>query len=223
MALLVNAGASSADTNTAVTSAIDTTGATLLVVATIWLTNAGPPTITDSKSNVWGVGLTEQHVVDGLDSRVKLFYVWNPVVGSGHTFTSTLNSSFPAIAVLAFSGTSILADPFGAENGTVQTGANVLTIQAGPVTGRQVVVTAVSNIAAISSYSIDSGFTITDQAALVGGTSTGYGMAYKVSAIGSQDPTWTHTVPSLRAAVIASFGTITSSPSHFLNLLGCGT
>lgn len=207
--LVAHAGATSVNGSSAITGAIDTTPATLLVMFAGWLEAfIVPPatvTIADSEFNTWHP-LTLRSVTDGQGSRIRLYYAWNPIVSPGHTFTVTSGAStFPTVAVQAFEGPSILANPFVQENGTFQTGANVLTIPSGEVSGGALVVVAPTNIAGISAYSIDSGFTISDQHALVPGASTGYAAAYKLNAVGPENPIWTHTVVGLRATTIAAF------------------
>jgi hypothetical protein len=111
--------ASSADgVNAGPTPAINTTGATLLVAATAYTVSL---TLSDSKSNVW-TALTEQNNT----VRTRFYYVINPIVGSGHTFTGV--GTVPNIVVFAYSGTT---PTFIAETGANSSGT---TIQPGALT-----------------------------------------------------------------------------------------
>ena len=84
------------------TSAIDTTGASLLVLWTAYA-HGDTPIVSDSKGNSFSP-LTEWVS----DSPNFLFFLCaNPVVGSGHTFTLDAGSgSTPSLGVMAFSGLS---------------------------------------------------------------------------------------------------------------------
>src|SRR4051812_10619033 len=62
--------------------AIDTSGANFLVASVSFLVG-GTPVLSDSKGNTW----TARTTVNGGTSAIKEFYVTNPTVGSGHTFT----------------------------------------------------------------------------------------------------------------------------------------
>ncbi len=111
--LLVNhVGAGGPGTNVT-TAAIDTTGATFLVVAVSNLTSVAAAAISDSKSNTW-VPLTAYALAS--HSRAQLIYCVTPTVGSGHTFTAT-TVGFPSIVAMAFVGVAATS-PFDVENGT---------------------------------------------------------------------------------------------------------
>src|ERR1035437_2021255 len=83
------------------TSAIDTTGATLLVIETYSI--FGPGAVSDSKGNIW----TDSAQVGAHNTGAHVFSCNLPcTVGSGHTFTQAANGSgYPeGIIVLAFTG-----------------------------------------------------------------------------------------------------------------------
>ena len=86
--LIAHAIVGSSTGNNATTSAIDTTGATLLVALIV--TDTGGGTMSDSKGNTW-TALTAHS--GGTTVTGQLFYVSNPTVGSGHTFTPTISSA----------------------------------------------------------------------------------------------------------------------------------
>ena len=82
----------------ATSSAIDTSGASLIVVATISYSSFS---ISDSKSNTWLTATSHKYTID-TNFVVRLLYAQSPItVGSGHTFTVTSTST--AFAVACFS------------------------------------------------------------------------------------------------------------------------
>ncbi len=200
------AGALSSNNNGVTTAGINTTGANLIVVGVAaYGGGTFPGTLTDSLSNTWTI-LTPQN--SGGSNYAVLYYCYAPTVGSGQTFTYTSSFSFPSIGVAAFSGA--IASPFDQQNGAVA--ASGLTIQPGSVTpsvNNEVVLTVFSDGASGVSFSIDSGFTITDQLQkLNNGTNNqeGLGLAYIIqTTAGATNPTWTAGGSSTMAATIATF------------------
>lgn len=95
------------------TAAIDTTGATLLVVSLATYVGFGTPVLTDSKGNTW-IGLTAQAAGS---TGERLWYCLSPVVGTGHTFSVSGSNVFPAIFVYAFSGVASYQTESGATGG----------------------------------------------------------------------------------------------------------
>jgi hypothetical protein len=161
------------------TSAINTTGASLLVVAVDCI--FGGSTVSDSKGNTW-VGLTG-HTGLALPT-CRFYYVKNPTVGTGHTFTATGgNMSF---AVLAYSSTDTSANADGDTGGD----ANAATIQPGSITPGQddsVVIAALGSLG--TGHSIDSGFTIVEDIESAQG---GIAIAYLIqTAAAAVNPQWT--------------------------------
>jgi hypothetical protein len=200
MSLIAHTSAGSAGGNTITTSAIDTTGATLIVVC-VSETSGVINTPTDSKSNTY-TPLTNRDT--GASVAVRLFYCENPTAGSGHTFSYTHNSAFPAIAVQAHGGT-LTASSLNTETGA--TGAAVTSIQPGsisPAAASDLFVTGLS-FGASRVVSIDSSFTISDQVDyLSAGGNFGIGMAYKSSGT-AENPTWSWTPALSPAVAMASF------------------
>lgn len=186
---------------------VDTTGADLIVVQVIWSLGGGTaiePTLSDNKSNTW-TPLTVQQVANGVCGRI--LYCQAPTVGSGHTFT--LGGSpiaVPALYMAAFSGST--ASPADQQNGT-HTTSSITSVQPGSITPSQdncLVVTGLG-MAGTSGPAVDSGFTITDSAALAGGVNYGAGLAYLVQGSAAAiNPTWSWTGASTQTiATIASF------------------
>ncbi len=187
--------------NSVTTSAIDTTGATLLVVSiTGAINDIHLPS--DSKSNTW-TGLSIATAPGGVSN--KLFYAENPIVGSGHTFDFSVAGTYPSIEVLAFSGaatTSVFdVDSWNSSNTSP-------TISVGPVTpsgNGYIIVSGLYDDSATVAPSIDSGFTVSDSIAQNGGNSYGSAAAYLIQGTAaSVTPTWTKN-NGISAATLAVF------------------
>lgn len=89
---------SNSTTQGTTSSAINSTGASLIVVALH--SDGSTPTISDSKGNSY----SQVFGVTAGGERCALYYAANPVVGTGHTVTATGASDFSLITVAAFSG-----------------------------------------------------------------------------------------------------------------------
>jgi hypothetical protein len=200
IALVVSVSAASTNGNAVTTSAIDTTGANLLVL--LLGEYASGTTPSDSKSNNW----TALNTYTGGVTLSRLWYVKNPTVGSGHTFTGGKSTNYPAIAVLAFSGADTSA-PFDVQNGISQ-GSNVTSQATGSITpgsDGEVVVAGGSWQADTSAASVDSGMTLQEIKYHTSNSEAAF-IAYKVQGTAAAiNPTfsWTTSVPV--ALSIASF------------------
>jgi hypothetical protein len=192
-----NATASAAAGGTATTSAIDTTGSTLMVmVVANYGVDSSTATIVDSKSNTW-TALT--NYVNG-NSNVAIFYAQNPTVGSGHTFSCT--GGYCTIFVSGWSGTATTS-VFDVQNGASTSGAS---LQTGSVTPSQADSLIISGFGDNdnTALSIDSGFTKINQQRN-NSSSTGAD-AYLIQTTASAvNPTWTASGTVARAAAIAVF------------------
>jgi len=199
--LVVNTGKSgSVDSTT--TDAIDTTGANLIVIGIGWYTGTTANTVlSDSKSNTW-TALTAVSATS--NSKIRLFYCFNPTVGSGHTFTSAGTATYAAVLVQAFSGS--VASPFDQENGAAGDGnVTAITGSVTPSENNELLVTAVGCLEDGSSYTANSGFTITDQVPK-GGTTVAGAMAYKIqTTLAAANVTWNWTGTSNSSSAIATF------------------
>ncbi len=191
-ALVAHALGVSADGgNTATTSAINTTGANLLIAVTVGAGGGGcGGTVTDSKSNSPWIQRTF-YGAGGLGACIN--YVANPSsVGSGHTFTTSASSSFPAIFALAFSGMDT-SSPYDTENGNV--GGIATTCQTGTVTpanAGSVIIASLFDQLATQDPTIDGGFTISDFTDTVSSQSYAGAAAYLIQgAAAAANPTWT--------------------------------
>jgi hypothetical protein len=209
--------------NGGTTDAIDTTGATLLVMVLSAINAVGlGSTPTDSKGNTW---TPRTGYSSGGNGAVKTFYVENPIVGSGHTFTYSRASSFPVIMVLAFNGT-VLTSVYDVENGAGQVGGT--TLQTGSVTpseNNEVLIAGTGIEGTGRTATINSSFTITDGIAGDGATRMGGYAAYLIQTTATAvNPTWTYSGAVTRvAANIATFkaAAVAATPKK-LSALGVG-
>jgi len=184
----------------ATTAAIDTTGANLLVIFVSHVLSEG--TVSDNKGNIWKVAGEYGY---SANQHAALFYCLNPVVGIGHTFSFSANGTYPCIFVAAFGGVSNKM-PFDFSTGVDSTGStsSVATGSMIPDQDFSLIITGISNNK--STFSIDSGFTITDQIAANAGVNVGGAMAWFIQGIGaSVNPTWSWSGPGASGAIIAAF------------------
>ncbi len=201
MAITIGAHTGAHGQNTFSTGTIDTTGASLLVLNLGYLDSSGP-VISDSKSNTW-TALTENTITGNTAQR--MFYVQNPIVGTGHTFTATGSNIQAALSVCAVNGTltaSVLDQ-------TAYSGpTSAATINAGsvtPGTANQVIFSGLGVGNVLVTLSIDSGYTITDTIG-VGSFDWIGSLAYKIQTTAlATDPTWTSDATSYMAATNATF------------------
>ncbi len=204
--------AGSTDSHAVTSSAIDTTGATLIVVNVSTYAGATAAVLSDSKSNTWSA-LT---VKASTGTRSRLFYCAHPTVGTAHTFTLSTGSSYPTIAVAAFSGAD--TNPFDQESGAF-TNSPVTTLQPGsltPTDDRYLVVAGVTHTG--TAATIDSGFTASTVDYLDSFHFAG-GIAYKIQTTAAAvNPAWTWTTASEAATVMATFSPYVL-PSNTINAI----
>jgi hypothetical protein len=192
------------NSTTVTTDAIDTTGASLLVVATSSYYLGPGLTVTDSKSNTW-TALTEY--TSNTEARVKMYYCVSPgSVGSGHTFTFSGSSIYGTLAVLALSGAGAIdAGEVGASN------ASSATLQPGTITPSQsgcICITAVAFNTGSATLTIDSPFSkiASGYADYSGSVNEGLGLAYDIQTTATaRNPTWTAAGAVDIAATMAVF------------------
>lgn len=203
-------GASNSET----TGAINTTGASLLVIGISPYQGGSGTTVFDSMSNTWTPLSTYN---DGTEIT-QLFYAANPVVGAGHTFSVSGSGIFCPICVAAFAGVA-LSSPFDVQNGNT---SGTQTGSVTPTVGGALLIAAVGCTGNPSA--IDSGFTVLDIVNYVGGQSIGLGLAYLIqTGAAAENPTWTVGGFSSASAAIATFKPAAApAPSHLFGLLGTG-
>ena len=184
--------------NGGTTVAINTTGASLIVVSVSWFGN--PVTFTDSAANTW-TALTTQ--AGGGPQSNRLYYKISPTTSATHTFTVTGTGIYCVIGVVAFSGTPVT---FLSQNGAPNLGV-VTSFQPGAVSPANVsgalFVTGL-NCGTGTAISVDSGFTAS--AVSAGANNDGGGIAYLIGTTGSAvNPTWSWTTANGGAATSAVF------------------
>jgi hypothetical protein len=221
-ALVARTGAGSSDSNNVTTSSVNTTGANFLVALVGWY-SGGPPTLSDSKSNLGWTGLNVYSPANDTNVKIQIFYCPSATVGSGHTFKVSSSGLQPSVAVLAFSGVD--ASPFDQQNGSNASnfGTTIQTGSVTPTTDNQVVIACYDGYSGDVS-SIDSSFTLTDHGPYAG-HSVAFGIAYLIQTSATAvNPTFTLGASNVNAAAIATFkasagGGGGSVPSTYYNYL----
>lgn len=195
---LINHTAKEGSSVTVTTNAIDTTGATLIVV--VLATGAQAlVSITDTGNNLW---YYNDHFQQSTQDIAFAFCV-NPVTNASHTFT--LTQAFPSVAVLVFSGNAA-----GSEK-TTASGANSTTVTPGSITPAEDDALLIAGFCggAATTQSISGGFTISDQ---IGGSSgQRVAAAYLIqTSKTAANPTWTNSASANISAMLGSFPLQTS-------------
>lgn len=213
ISLVVSAAEGSPNSNGFVTGAINTTGCNLLVLGILDY-NAVATTIVDSKSNTW-TGLTTRPVNF---SESRLYYCFNPTVGTGHTFTPSGLGMYPTICIAGFSGA--VTSPFDVENGATGTsGTSKATGSVSPSENNELVITALC-FDAINTAAINSGFTIMNQVNYVSGQHFGGAMAYLVQgSAAAVNPTWSWGTSTDHSTGIATFKSAVVAVPRFSALI----
>jgi hypothetical protein len=189
--------------NVATTGAIDTTGANLIVIIVADYNAEAPSVVTDSKSNNY----TALSTSTGQFSQVLIHYLYNPTVGSGHTFTATRTGGFPAIKAYAFSGS--VASPFDVGGGDGVASPGPTTVQPGPVTpseDNELLVTGWGWSQVSDTPTIDGGFSSPTSVNNNPGVHFALSAAYLIQTTATlSDPTWTISSSAEGATRIATF------------------
>lgn len=207
ISVIASTSAGSGDDANVTTSAINTTGATgiFLIVSSDTLTPPGY-TISDNKGNGAPVDSGVAVTITGGAGAVRLWYYLSPSVGSGHTFTVTSSTKYPAVAVLAVSGLKLTSplDVSAVANSATQ----VTSQQPGSVTpteNDELLVLGITWDLPTSGYAISGGFTVAASHA-ADAHSYGGGLGYKIqTTAGAENPSWSWTSAAATAIVIASF------------------
>lgn len=177
-------------------TSIDTTGANFLV-ANLVIINGGSATLTDSYGNTW-TALTSY----GNSTQAQLYYVASPTVGTGHTFTITGSSQFPALAVASFSGVAS-SSPLDVEIGnTASSATSCSTGSLTPTSNNELMITGIGTVSS-HAPTVNIG-TVTDS--LGEAASWGVGLAYLVqTSATAENATWSQTVTQDMQVNIAFF------------------
>lgn len=211
IALVSSAGAAGTDSSVT-TSAIDTTGATLLVVG-IAKDSGGTISLSDSKGNSW----TALTATTQGSTRCILYYAANPTVGGSHTFSNTGAFNYSSICVAAFSGVATTT-PFDQENGAGASSTTLATGSVTPTEDNELVITHLAFSGSGLPTSIDGGFTETNDVEFGGGNNYGSTMAYLIqTTAAAANPTWTRTNSNPMATRIATFKAAATSAVKTIN------
>ena len=211
-------------TSTTNTVAIDTTGASLIVIGLTYRQTQGAH-ISDSAGNTWTS--TGQYEGSGNQSGVIWYYKYNPSTSATHTFNNTDGggtSNFGGISVFVFSGTRTASTPFdqvtGKFNSSPVTPDNPGTIT--PSVGGCVMLTGVMNYngSAPTMPTGYTGFTWTTATAFAGG----HGYKIKTTA-SSETPSWgnLNTGATTALNVIDFMPPAATATLKSLSLTGVGT
>lgn len=193
--------ATAAGLSTATTGAINTTGASLIVIG-IARQASNADAISDSAGNTW-TKLTESLATGAVGT--VMYYCAAPNTSATHTFTLG-STNAGVICVAAFSGIQTVT-PFDQQNGgSNTTGSTLATGSVTPTQNGELLVTMFGFNVAGTPVSINSGFTITDTTNFASGVNYGGSLAYFIqTTAGAINPTWTRTGSSSQAARIATF------------------
>ena len=181
--------------NTATSPAINTTGATLLVVLGINYNDVTAAT-SDSKGNTWH--LLTKYGDGGPSGILWIAYAYDHggsalSVGSGHTFT-IVQGNYPSLAVLAFSGTDTTSAVYQASSDKGVYSSAGTTIQPGSVTpaaaGDLIVTGWCSGDSSNSNPTVDLSF-VRDQVIYDGSSMDGAVAHLITTTTDAKNPTWT--------------------------------
>lgn len=187
--------------STPITSdAIDTTGATILVLAITNATTSNTPVVTDSLGNTW----TACPNIAGDAFYPWMFYAVNPTVGAGHTFSVNMGAAFAQMvfSVLAFSGVATTS-PFETQ---VVAASHTQSGDVVPADTNDLIIATVSgdNGFAAATITIDGDFTNEPASTGQGTNGANLGIAFLVSPDGAAtNPTWSGLSAGSRGAFAA--------------------
>lgn len=150
----------------ATTPAINTIGASILIVSLMGGTAFAAPT--DSAGNTW-VALTGYQ----FGGSARIFYCLNPTTSAAHTFTST--AAFPVIGAIAAKNVTA----FNEESGLVAGSTNSVSVSLALVKPKCLVVTAIGGNIPGTFDGIDNDFIILKND-YEGGVNYGGAMAYNI-------------------------------------------
>ena len=174
---VIAATAKGSPTGTGVTTdAIDTTGASLIVIALSSYSQTGA--ISDSEGNTWAP-LT---MYGSGAERQQLYYCENPTTDSSHTFTNSGSTNYPALSVIALENAGVYD---GEESGNTSASPGSVT----PTENDCVVITGLTGNG--DSAGVGSGFAIAASADYVVGASMQGAIAYKIqTTVSAESPSW---------------------------------
>jgi len=192
----------------ATTPAINTTGATLVVMNVA--ANTGY-TVSDSKGNTWNTLTPVGNATFGFST---LWYCSPCTVGTGHTFTFSGASLLGSIFVAAFSGSGAVGTQ--ATGGVGGIGATTCTTgSVTPTQTNQLVVSGYQKDINFAPLFVNNSFIITDEFRFNSGANYGGGLAYRLTSAATPI-TWTGNATQGRdGCSLASFlNAVAGVPRH---------
>ena len=184
-----------------VTSDMDSTGASLIVVGVTGI-GLSFTDITDSATNTW-TELT--NVEGGGNADAFMSYVVSPTTSATHNFTFTEANSFATIGALVFGGANTSQTPVESD----ATHTTAASAQAGSVTpgdDNSVIVQLLSQGGTISSLAIDSSYILELERNWSSGVNMGLAMAYLIQGTAAAtNPTWSWTTNASGGQSAATF------------------
>lgn len=173
------------------TSAIDTTGANLLLISVSFYSGSTTVlTVSDSKGNIW-IPLTLRNAGNAAH---RYYYALDPAVGTSHTVTVSGSAVYPVLTFAAYASADPLA-PFEVENGaTATSGTSLATGSVTPAVNESLIVSGWAGMNAATNPNVDSGMTKTTSQNSSAGVCISGAAAYLVQTIAAAiNPTWTWT------------------------------
>lgn len=169
-------------------SAIDTTGMSIILFAVAW--ESSTITVSDSKSCTWTMVHEELDGYYGL-RFLRIYAAYAPNVGTGHTFTVSGTAIYASAIIRGYSGSH--ASPFGAA--VSNHGFGEATIKPGslnPTESDMLLVTVLGGEGIVNAPTIDAGFTVRANIIKPGYGATEIAFADQIqTSIVARDPTWT--------------------------------
>jgi len=210
----------SSNTNGFTSGALDCTGANLLVVTISEFIGGGAGTLTDSHGNTWEKFSSS---AAGFGQASEIWYAYNPSVSSSQTFSISGSGTFPSMCISAWSGAANPA--FDQSNSNTWSGS--ATGQPGSVTpseNNELIIAALAGTQDAGT-SINGGFTIAQNQALVTSFSYGCSLAYLIqTSAAAANPTWTTSDGAQNyAGAIATFKAAGGSPDVDIDIDTAGS
>lgn len=202
ISLVSHTAAGSTNASTVTTAGINTTGANLLVVICVsYSAYCSTPTSSPTACS-FSTYLTKY----GILSYATVYYCYGFTTGSSQTFSESTSSLEPALAILAFSGSS--GASVDQQSGLAY-GCCAPSIAAGSITpgfNNEVVISALGLAPTVTGLSINGGFTLVDQVAASSGLNQGIASGYLVqTTAAAANPTWSWTTNGGAVAINGSF------------------
>ena len=199
---LVSSTAKQGNVDSVTTSAINTVGANLIVIAIGWY-SVTSPSISDNQGNTW-TALTTSNIAS--DVGCKLYYCLNPTTNASHTFTFGPTAIYGGLVVAAFSGVKT-ASAFDQQNGATSSSASALsTGSVTPTEDNELVIFAAAkggNTTTVNATSVGS---MIGNFAGVTAVTYALGMGYEIQTTAtSRNPSLSGSGTSVMAARIATF------------------